>query len=82
MCLLGDGLLNVQHYGRAAGQKFSTFDQDNDVRGGSNCAVSEHGGWWYNECEYADLNTLYRKLSWNYNTGPLTGTMMMISKRK
>lgn len=38
--------------------KFSTFDNDNDRVDGS-CALSYHGGWWYNECHCANPNGLY-----------------------
>ena len=31
------------------GLPFTTFDNDNDGRGG-NCATSQGGGWWYNTC--------------------------------
>ena len=32
------------------GMKFSTPDNDNDKRNGSNCAASFKSGWWYNNC--------------------------------
>ncbi|XP_055538662.1 microfibril-associated glycoprotein 4-like [Wyeomyia smithii] len=32
------------------GQKFSTFDNDNDGLSGQNCAVRHDGAWWYDQC--------------------------------
>ena len=37
---------------------FTTKDQDND-ESGSNCASSEIGGWWYNNCGQVNLNGHY-----------------------
>ncbi|KAK7084484.1 Angiopoietin-related protein 2 [Halocaridina rubra] len=37
------------------GQPFSTKDQDNDEWEDGNCAVSNKGGWWFNECHYTTL---------------------------
>ena len=34
---------------------FSTFDRDNDQWYG-NCASEQKGGWWFNECDKANLN--------------------------
>lgn len=34
-----------------AGQKFTTFDKDNDFWNEGNCAKAHHGAWWYNACE-------------------------------
>lgn len=34
-----------------AGQKFSTFDSDNDSWTEGNCALAHTGAWWYNACD-------------------------------
>lgn len=34
-----------------AGQKFSTFDSDNDSWAEGNCALAHTGAWWYNACD-------------------------------
>ncbi|KAG7175476.1 techylectin-5B-like isoform X2 [Homarus americanus] len=31
---------------------FTTSDRDNDKAGTGNCALSHHGGFWYNSCHY------------------------------
>ncbi|XP_052092426.1 ficolin-2-like [Mytilus californianus] len=40
------------------GQKFSTYDRDNDVGSGS-CAQGSKGAWWYSKCHQSNLNGLY-----------------------
>ena len=37
------------------GMKFSTYDRDND-NSGSSCATDEKSAWWFNSCEYCNLN--------------------------
>ncbi|XP_067931303.1 angiopoietin-related protein 1-like [Watersipora subatra] len=38
------------------GRMFTTWDNDNDVNQGGNCAVDMKGGWWYRFCWSVDLN--------------------------
>jgi len=40
--------------------KFSTFDKDND-KGEENCAAMFGSGWWFNNCQSANLNGIYYK---------------------
>ncbi|WAR30181.1 FIBA-like protein [Mya arenaria] len=57
------GIVNVNQPGSLYpyhnGMLFSTFDHDHDHWHYSNCAVLEHGAWWYNDCYYANLNGQY-----------------------
>ena len=38
--------------------QFSTKERDNDLSS-INCAVRHKGGWWYNQCSWANLNGVY-----------------------
>ena len=40
------------------GSAFSTKDHDND-KGSGNCASIRKGAWWFNQCNYSDLNGVY-----------------------
>ena len=46
--------LIVEHNNNA----FSTKDRDNDKDSG-NCAVRCTGAWWYEDCQYSNLNGQY-----------------------
>ncbi|XP_052746732.1 techylectin-5B-like [Bicyclus anynana] len=71
-----------------AGQKFSTYDTDNDEWKEGSCAVEHGGAWWYKECDKSNLNGKYSVddnngqsiywISFKGPNGPLTKTRMMI----
>ncbi|XP_059140061.1 microfibril-associated glycoprotein 4-like [Physella acuta] len=71
--------LQVSGYSGTAGDSlsyhnlmmFSTYDQDNDLRG-DNCASVYHGACWYKDCYYSNLNgdwgsTSYTGVFWKYD---------------
>ncbi|XP_060580114.1 ficolin-1-like [Ruditapes philippinarum] len=41
------------------GIMFSTYDRDQDTWSTVNCAMILHGAWWYNSCNYSNLNGRY-----------------------
>ncbi|KAL1476996.1 hypothetical protein MTO96_017864 [Rhipicephalus appendiculatus] len=51
------GRNDLDTMGKLSGQKFSTFDRDNDVVS-TNCAEQFRGAWWYRSCPVGNLNGL------------------------
>ena len=49
------------------GSRFSTRDNDNDIRSGFHCAQVHTGAWWYNSCYDSHLNGPY------FNTATTNG---------
>ena len=41
------------------GNRFSTRDQDNDAGSHVHCAQYNRGAWWYQSCQYSNLNGFY-----------------------
>ncbi|XP_016053289.1 PREDICTED: fibrinogen alpha chain [Miniopterus natalensis] len=56
--LIKGSLEEGTEYTSHAGMQFSTFDRDAD-RWEENCAEVYGGGWWYNNCQAANLNGIY-----------------------
>ena len=42
-----------------SGNKFSTYDRDNDDNSAGSCAVLFTAGWWFNACSKLNLNGVY-----------------------
>ena len=45
---------HVQH-----GNRFTTLDLDNDKNSTGSCAERHRGGWWFYDCDNANLNGWY-----------------------
>ncbi|KAH6948140.1 hypothetical protein HPB50_023090 [Hyalomma asiaticum] len=53
-----------QGFGDVSGMAFSTADRDNDFSS-THCAVYYSSGWWYNHCQYVNINGKYKVgLTW------------------
>ncbi|XP_060599982.1 ficolin-1-like [Ruditapes philippinarum] len=59
----GNAQLDSGYYGlsNSNGRPFSTFDVDRDNYSSRNCAVYNHGAWWYNGVGHINLNGDYVK---------------------
>uniref|UniRef100_A0AAG5DLV1 Fibrinogen C-terminal domain-containing protein n=1 Tax=Anopheles atroparvus TaxID=41427 RepID=A0AAG5DLV1_ANOAO len=51
------------------GDKFSTFDQDNDTADNGSCANEYNGAWWFYNCYDSHLNGKYRRKGEHLNDG-------------
>ena len=69
------------------GMPWGTFDVNNDPKWAVNCPITCHGAWWYNQCDFANLNGLYNSTStymanswavWLGHAYPLKATQMKI----
>ncbi|XP_034105362.2 angiopoietin-related protein 2-like [Drosophila albomicans] len=83
-----DQLRADDNLGWHEGMKFSTFDRDNDLWK-DECAKSDRGGWWYNQCAACNLNGEFSVMDGKNNTHmywadnlPLKSVQMMIRKYK
>ena len=72
------------------GQKFSTFDQDNDDSYSYACAKICAGAWWYASCQDANLNGRYGSYvyseginwyNWKGGNRSMKATRMMMRKK-
>ena len=61
------------------GMKFTTFDQDNDLKDDYNCASVGAGGFWFNGCSYACLtcNSTYNEWATLPNTHVINSRMVI-----
>ncbi|XP_061176962.1 fibrinogen C domain-containing protein 1-B-like [Saccostrea echinata] len=70
------------------GMRFSTKDQDNDIKSDGSCSILRHGAWWYKNCLHSNLNGQYAQSAlsgweypvwehWKYDEA-LKKTVMMI----
>ena len=86
---VGDAMGDVAFPSRVPnGQRFSTFDEDNDPSVLSNCALAKKGGWWYNQCYHCHLNGLFGEahgddkhmswIPWKGNVGDIKFVEMKI----
>ena len=62
------------------GMAFSTKDRDNDKNSG-NCAQSQKGAWWYNNCYTSNLNSNYGDSDYYWNWHHLKGSEMKLKPK-
>ncbi|XP_034473548.1 ficolin-1-like [Drosophila innubila] len=73
------------------GMKFTTYDRDNDISSGRNCAEAKTGAGWYRDCTASNLMGTYNSttcdkgVTWDAFRGcsySLKRVVMMIRPRK
>ena len=69
-----------------SGRRFSTYDNDNDIFSGVNCAQYYTGAWWYHSCFSSSLNGRYFDTATNNDQGiiwgPWISTTLQFSEMK
>ncbi|XP_012936356.1 fibrinogen-like protein 1 [Aplysia californica] len=55
----GDPFHSMSYDMRMQSMRFSTFDSDNDLDNGGNCALTFTSGWWFNKCFQINLNGVW-----------------------
>ena len=68
----GDSIVHPRAGHNLNGMTFSTYDRDNDLSSGRNCAQYFKGGWWYNACMLSQLNGIY-----HHDTTPRGGEAVL-----
>ncbi|XP_071139107.1 ficolin-2-like [Mytilus edulis] len=79
----GFDALDTSGDGNANGQAFSTKDRDNDKSSGS-CAEGNKSAWWFNNCDYSDLNRPYNgptsHMYWVHFGSAISKSLIMIRR--
>lgn len=82
--ILVDALDKPGSGGNANGQAFSTKDRDNDDDSNGNCATARQSAWWFDSCEYSDLNKPYSghkgQMFWHHVGNDISKSIMMIRR--
>ena len=72
-----NGSVSYDAMNRHNGMKFTTQDRDNDMWSGGNCASQWiGGGFWYNSCNYCDVNGVGDWFSWRYMSSSSDETLL------
>ena len=61
------------------GMSFTTYDQDNDLSAGGNCAVWWSGGFWFKECYWWCL-TCQPQINWFWENGDGVSRVISVSR--
>jgi len=65
---------------KSNGQKFTTYDSDNDAWAGGNCAKAVRGGWWLENCGSSLITASSTNFAWAaYSSNPIITTYSLNS---